>query len=353
MFHEGRYLLQYLKLGLGLETGDIIDDMWVQHGTRISQTTAWRIATGKADVAGLPDYAIKQLFSTNSGVAILAQTAIWIVRRAVSEEWAGDERDLALGEAEELIQNAQARYDELIPPANDEARGDRALDLASIAEAKGQLAATYGKHYDAFLHFLEAYRTLLPIARRAGCAIGAVICLARTLGAALNEAYDCDEQSGRRVGKDPIDRDWCLWTVLQCYEAPSPIQLLVDAVERTGDDRIAANHADGLALAKKPLQAARMIQVGLSYATDGTTLDSWQPLGRTQPVISESYMADAVVEFKRLTAGKPSKAATGEKNVRGIIVAILIGAAALTGFTTMLHVPSADARPGRVTLADR
>jgi hypothetical protein len=49
-------------------------------------------------------------------------------------------------------------------------------------------------------HFLNAYGLLLPVARKAGCHLGAIICLGRTLAAALNEAFHCalaGDEAGR------------------------------------------------------------------------------------------------------------------------------------------------------------
>jgi hypothetical protein len=116
----------------------------------------------------------------------------------------------------------------------------------------------------------------------------------------LNEAWECDEAAGRSVGQQTADRDWYLWEVLTFYKGVSLYPLLEQGVARTGDDRVAANHVDGFALANEPHHAARTIKIGLAHAGEGVTLETWQPLERTAPVIKEDYLNEAVAEYERL-----------------------------------------------------
>jgi hypothetical protein len=79
--------------------------------------------------------------------------------------------------------------------------------------------------------------------------MGAVVCIGRVLAAAVNEAYDLDEQDKRPLGKEPVGKNWHLREVLDLYKSPDTADILLKAVNATGDDRMAANHADGFQLA--------------------------------------------------------------------------------------------------------
>jgi hypothetical protein len=267
----------------------------------------------------------------------------------LSQKLAGEDLEYVLTEVEEQIAQAQYHLDQLKPPADEEAKADRALDRASIAEAKGQLVATRKQHVAALDHFLEAYRTLLPFARMAGCPVGITVCLARTLGAALSEAYDCDEDAGRVIGNESIGQEWHLAKVLQHYKVRSLLPLLAEAVRRTGDDRIAANHADGFALAGEPCECARMMRVGIAYADEGATLETWKPHGRSAAVIAEPYMARAVAEYNRLRDNgiKPKSINNSKEIAMKRIIAAIVGLATLIALAT--HVDPASARPERIT----
>jgi hypothetical protein len=349
MFRPELYELRALELGIGMQTSEIVQAMNLM-GWKVSESTMSRLRKGSdlnIDVGGLPFFAVRCLFP--NAVASIAQTATWMIRRALSQKLAGDDLEDVLGEVEEQIAQAQYHLDQLKPPADDEAKADRALDMASIAEAKGQLAATRTQHLAALDHFLEAYLTLLPFARMAGCPVGITVCLARTLGAALSEAYDCDEDVGRVIGNEPIGHDGYLWKVVQHYKVPSLLPLLVEGVRRTGDDRIAANHADGFALAGEPCECARMMQVGIAFADERATLETWKPHGRSAPVIAEPYMADAIVEYNRLRDNeiKPKSTNNSKETAMKRIIAAIVGLAALFALAT--HVDPASARPERIT----
>jgi hypothetical protein len=343
-----------LERGLELQTKEIVLGL-CREGWKTNEATISRMRTGSdvnIDVAGIPFYAIQQLFSTTSGVAVLAQTGIWLNRRALFEEKTGEDLDDILDDIEERIKKAKLRYAQLKTPTDEDVRAEHALDLASIEEAEGQLAATRNQHLAALGHFIQAYRYLLPVARAPGCNVSVIIALGRTLGAALNEAYDCDEADGRPVRQGSVALDWHLWQVLQYYKAPSPLPLLIEAVRRTGDDRMAANHVDGFQLAGEPRQAARMIQLGLAEAGKDVTLETWQPHGRCAPVVSEEYMVEAVLEYRRLCqqeTGKRAKASTTTASIIKSMVAAIIGAAAITAVVLATDVNKAEARPGRLT----
>jgi len=343
------YDLRALELGLDMQTSQIVSEMNLM-GWKINESTMSRLRNGSdlnIDIAGLPFFAIRCLFP--SAVACAAQTATWMVRHALAQKLKGDELDEVLLEAKEQLVHAQDLLDQLKVPADDETTADRALDRASIAEGYGQVLATRDKHHAALGKFLEAYTTLLPHARRAGCSIGILICLGRVLGAALSEAWDCDEQAGRLIGTERVGFDWYLWKVLKHYKAPSPLPLLTDGVNRTGDDRVAANHSDGFALAGLPREAARMIEIGMAHAEPGTTLETWQPIGRSAPVVAEPYMKDAVAEYRRLKDKQKSPNANINNKARIMtrVIAIIVGLATLIALVT--HIDPAKARPERIT----
>ena len=349
MYRPEIYELRALELGLEMQTSEIVVAMNLL-GWKVSESTFSRLRKGSdvnIDVGGLPFFTIRCLFP--NAVATIAQTATWMNRRALSQKLTGDDLEDVLSEVEEQIAQAQHHLDQLRSPVDEESKIDRALDRASIAEAKGQLAAKRNQHLAALDYFLEAYLALLPVARMAGCPIGVTVCLGRTLGAALSEAYDCDEDAGRVIGETHVGQDWHLLKVLQHYKAPSVLPLLAEAVKRTGDDRIAANHADGFALAGEPRESARMIQVGLAYADEGATLETWKPPGRSTAVIAEPYMADAVAEYKRLRddEAKSKTAINSKESVVNRIIAAIVGLATLIALAT--HVDPALARPERIT----
>jgi hypothetical protein len=169
------------------------------------------------------------------------------------------------------------------------------------------------------------------------------------LAAALNEAWDCDEDADRPVGTEPVGQDWHLWKVLKHYKAPSPLPLLSDALDRTGDDRVAANHADGFALAGLPTEAARMIELGLAHAAPAATVENWQPEGRQEPVISEPYMKDAVEEYRRLRDKQSGRKGNiqSKRSTMTRAIAIILGLATLIAAIT--YIDPAKARPSRIT----
>ena len=354
MYRPEAYELRYLERGLELSSSEIVHGMCMA-GWQVGEATLCRLRTGSIvniDVAGLPFYAIGRLFPTVSGIAVMAQTAIWLNRLALSNKLTKNALEDVLSEAKELIYQAENRYALMRVPADEEAKDDQALDLAAIAEAKGQLAATQNNHRAALDHFLNAYSRLLPVARKPGCQLGVIVGLGRALAAALNEAFDCDEAEGHLVGVSPIGSDWQLLKVTRHYNR-SAFPLLVNAVIATGDDRMAANHVDGFALANDPTHAARMIQIGLAQACKGTTLEAWTPPDRHAPVIEENYLSATRAEYERLVQTEFSHQPIAASPLhRASTKLLIIALAVLTGlmaFAEGTHVTQAVARPGRVT----
>jgi hypothetical protein len=352
MYRDEEYDLRVLERGLGMRTSEIIHQLSLM-GYRISEPTLSRLRTGanvNIDVAGIPFLAVRSLFPTLSGVAIAAQTAVWVIRWADLNKLTGDELVGVLNEVEEQIKRAQNQYDQLKDALDEDTVADRTLDRASIAEAKGQLAASHGQHLAALTFFLEAFDIALPAARARGKQLGVVVCLGRNLAAALNEAYDCDEGDKRPVGKAPVGEDWHLWKVVQHYksQAPSMFRLLKEGADRIGDDRLAANHADGFALAGEYRYAAAMLQVGLAHTRKKTRLEAWQPLGRDKPVINEEYMTEAVAYYERMEQAKEQDA---KKRVAKFVITAIVGFAAMAALA-VVTLAQADARPGRITMID-
>jgi hypothetical protein len=358
-YRPEEYDLRSLERGLKLKTSEIVLGMSLL-GWNITASTLSRLRTGSdvnIDVAGLPFYTIRRLFPTRSGVAIVAQMATLINRRALEDELTGDQLERALNAAEELIEQAEDQYGQLRKPDDEEDQADRTLDSALIAEAKAQLAATRNQHLAALGYFLGAYRKLLPVARMPGCQLGVIVCLGRSLAAALNEAFDCDEAAGRPIGKEPVGRDWHLWNIVQQYKDLSLRRLLVKAIDATGDDRMAANHVDGFALAAEPREAARMLQMGLALAREKVTLKDWQPPGRDKPVIGEDYLKSAVAEYERHRVEEVNRdevetmTSKGARFVKRRAVAAILALMVLTALALATHATQVEARPGRVTAA--
>jgi hypothetical protein len=341
-----------LETGLGMISKEIVSEMELQ-GWNLSVSTLSRLRTGddtNIDVAGLPFYVIYKVFPTRSGIAVLCQQACWLVRRALHQKLAGDDLAKILEEVENRIYEAEDRYAGQKAADNEEDKFDLALDKASILDAMGQVAATKKQHAEALKKFLEAFNLLLPVVRRPGCNFGALVCAGRVLAAALNEAYDLDEitDAKRLIGIEPVGEDWHLQKVLKLYKPLDMPEMLLTAINFTGDDRMAANHADGFQLDGKPEQAARMIEAGLAHAGKagkGVTLETWQPHGRDKPVINEDYMKPAVTEYRRRRKAEDERPGRG-KSIPAVIVLVL----ALAALYAATFVKSAEARPGRVTV---
>jgi hypothetical protein len=340
MSGSDRINLELSDLRILRNLGESVEEISRQLQRRGWPVTTFKIYRAQAqkqyvDISGLSFYAVERLFLTTSGVAILAQTATLFLRFADQNKYKDEALQTAFADADEYVARAEERLSLLKQPSEFE-KGERALDQASIIEPRGHAAKMVGRHQDAMVQFLRGYRLLLPFSRESGCDVGIIICLSRLLAAALNEAWMSDEARGKSPSEN-VEK------VLQFYRVPAPIRLLEKAIEITSDDRVAANHADGFALAREPLPAARMFEAGLKAARlihEDVTLEKWQPDRRTYPVINEDYMKDAVSTYLKRQSKRSSNAS---------VVATIIGIIAVCAVAITLHIQRAEAKPGPIS----
>lgn len=212
MYRPEIYELRSLELGLEMQTSEIVLAMSLL-GWKVSESTLSRLRKGSdlnIDVGGLPFFAVRCLFP--NAVATIAQTATWMNRHALSQKLTGDDLEDVLSEVEEQIAQAQNHLDQLRRPVDEEAKIDRALDRASIAEAKGQLAATRKQHRAALDHFLEAYLDLTSfrphgrMPRWHYCLSGAYARRSAKRGVRLRRSCRArDSRNARRSGLAPLE----------------------------------------------------------------------------------------------------------------------------------------------------
>jgi hypothetical protein len=278
----------------------------VRTGHKLSQPTIARLLNGaakKSDVAGIPRFAIPNLWHTPNGLLVRTQEQIWRLRSLHTQigecedpefkESLEAQFQLTLVESEKVAEEADEQHLRERVPTSLEHKRDRVGERAGISELRGHVALYREQYGVAFDAMFDAFQLSVDYAMASGP--NAQILVARDAANAFVAGADLDKE--RFKAKEPFASDWALQRIQKLLVQKNVFPLLRKGIGRTQDERIPANLTQAFALMNLPERAEEMLRLGMQCSRDGTDLDEWQPRGFDKPVIKEYYMTETTALY--------------------------------------------------------